>query len=62
MITVLDGAHMDGQVPVNLNELGCDYFAGSPHKWLFAPPGCGLLLRTTMPWIVLAVCGVIGLG
>ena len=43
VITVLDGAHMDGQVPVNLRELECDYFAGSPHKWMFAPPGCGLL-------------------
>ena len=43
VITVLDGAHMDGQMPVNLRELGCDYFAGSPHKWLFAPAGCGLL-------------------
>jgi len=43
VITVLDGAHMDGQLPVNLHELGCDYFAGSPHKWLFAPAGCGLL-------------------
>ena len=41
--TVVDGAHMNGQVPVRLSELGCDYFAGSPHKWLFAPPGCGLL-------------------
>ncbi|MBI2929063.1 MAG: aminotransferase class V-fold PLP-dependent enzyme [Verrucomicrobia bacterium] len=43
VITVLDGAHMDGQVPVNLHDLDCDYFAGSPHKWLFAPAGCGLL-------------------
>jgi selenocysteine lyase/cysteine desulfurase len=43
VITVLDGAHMDGQVPVNLRDLACDYFAGSPHKWMFAPPGCGLL-------------------
>lgn len=43
IITVVDGAHMDGQVPVNLHELGCDYFAGSPHKWMFAPPGSGLL-------------------
>lgn len=41
--TVVDGAHMNGQVAVRLSELGCDYFAGSPHKWLFAPPGCGLL-------------------
>lgn len=43
ILTVLDGAHMDGQMPVNLRDLGCDYFAGSPHKWLFAPAGCGLL-------------------
>jgi isopenicillin-N epimerase len=43
VITVVDGAHMNGQVPVNLAELGCDFFAGSPHKWLFAPAGCGLL-------------------
>ncbi len=43
VITVLDGAHMDGQVPVNLRDLECDYFAGSPHKWMFSPAGCGLL-------------------
>ena len=43
VITVLDGAHMDGQMQVNLRKLSCDYFAGSPHKWLFAPAGCGLL-------------------
>jgi len=43
VISVVDGAHMDGQMPVNLRELGCDYFAGSPHKWMFAPAGCGFL-------------------
>lgn len=43
VLTVLDGAHMDGQMPVHLRQLGCDFFAGSPHKWLFAPAGCGLL-------------------
>jgi selenocysteine lyase/cysteine desulfurase len=41
--TVVDGAHMNGQVPVKLAELGCDYYAGSPHKWMFAPAGCGIL-------------------
>jgi selenocysteine lyase/cysteine desulfurase len=41
--TVVDGAHMTGQVKLRLDELGCDFFAGSPHKWLFAPAGCGLL-------------------
>jgi selenocysteine lyase/cysteine desulfurase len=43
LITVVDGAHMNGQIPTRLDDLGCDLFAGSPHKWLFAPPGCGLL-------------------
>jgi len=43
VITVVDGAHMNGQVSFRIADLGCDYFAGSPHKWLFAPAGCGLL-------------------
>jgi len=43
VITVLDGAHMQGQVPLRLSDLGCDYYAGSPHKWLFAPAGSGIL-------------------
>jgi isopenicillin-N epimerase len=43
VISVVDGAHMNGQIPVNLRGLGCDYFAGSPHKWMFAPAGCGFL-------------------
>jgi selenocysteine lyase/cysteine desulfurase len=43
VITVVDGAHMTGQIPMKLSDIGCDFFAGSPHKWLFAPAGCGLL-------------------
>ncbi len=43
VITVVDGAHMNGQIAMRLSDLGCDYYAGSPHKWLFAPAGCGLL-------------------
>lgn len=43
VITVVDGAHMNGQIPVNLTDLNCDYYAGSPHKWMFAPAGCGIL-------------------
>lgn len=43
VITVVDGAHMTGQVPYRISEMNCDYFAGSPHKWLFAPAGSGLL-------------------
>lgn len=43
VITVVDGAHMQGQTPLRLSDLGCDYYAGSPHKWLFAPAGSGIL-------------------
>jgi len=43
VITVVDGAHMAGQVPYRIDDMHCDYFAGSPHKWLFAPAGSGIL-------------------
>ena len=43
VITVVDGAHMNGQVALKLSDFNCDYYAGSPHKWMFAPAGCGLL-------------------
>jgi selenocysteine lyase/cysteine desulfurase len=43
VISVVDGAHMHGQIPIRISELGCDYMAGSPHKWMFAPAGSGLL-------------------
>ena len=43
VITVVDGAHMAGQVPDRIDQMNCDYFAGSPHKWLFAPAGSGVL-------------------
>jgi len=40
---LVDGAHVHGQIRMPISELGCDYFAGSPHKWMFAPAGCGFL-------------------
>lgn len=43
VISVVDGAHMAGQVPHRIDDMNCDYFAGSPHKWLFAPAGSGVL-------------------
>ena len=40
---VVDGAHVVGQIDVDLEEIQCDYFASSLHKWLNAPLGTGLL-------------------
>ena len=43
IISVVDGAHAIGMLNVNLHDLGCDFYATSPHKWLNAPPGTGVL-------------------
>ncbi|MFG0331004.1 MAG: aminotransferase class V-fold PLP-dependent enzyme [Phycisphaerales bacterium] len=40
---LVDGAHSLAHFDFGLDELGCDYFATSLHKWLFAPHGTGLL-------------------
>lgn len=40
---IVDGALAFGNIPVDLHELGCDYYATSLHKWLGAPLGTGLL-------------------
>lgn len=40
---VVDGAHTLAHFDFTLAELGCDYYATSLHKWLFAPHGTGLL-------------------
>lgn len=40
---IVDGAQSFAQVDFDHADLGCDYFATSLHKWLFAPHGTGLL-------------------
>lgn len=40
---LVDGALSFGHIPVDVKQLGCDYFATSLHKWLNAPLGTGVL-------------------
>ncbi|RDY59470.1 aminotransferase class V-fold PLP-dependent enzyme [Flagellimonas nanhaiensis] len=40
---MVDGAHAVGHIDVNIEELNCDYYGSSLHKWLSAPLGNGLL-------------------
>ena len=40
---IVDGAHAYAQFPFKLQDLGCDYYGTSLHKWLLAPHGTGFL-------------------
>ena len=41
--TIVDGAHSFAQFGFKRDDLGCDYFGTSLHKWLYAPKGTGML-------------------
>ncbi|MET0371149.1 MAG: aminotransferase class V-fold PLP-dependent enzyme [Sphingobium sp.] len=43
IISAFDGAHAPGMIRVDLNDIGCDLYTGSMHKWLFATKGTGFL-------------------
>ncbi len=55
VVTLVDGAQSSGHLPVNVRELGCDFYAFSGHK-MCAPTGIGALwgrmelLQEMPPW------------
>ena len=40
---LVDGAHCVGHFDFNINDLNCDYYGSSLHKWLATPLGAGIL-------------------
>jgi selenocysteine lyase/cysteine desulfurase len=43
IVCVIDGAQAVGQIPVDLEALGSDFYVTSGHKWLLGPKGTGVL-------------------
>ncbi len=50
VLSVIDGAHAPGMIPVDIAAIDCDFYAGNCHKWLGAPMGTAFFAAAERSW------------